>query len=242
MLARIPIDSASAGAMAPALANWGCHQKFQRVMMEKLLGIHRDKLLPDFAAETFDKWLRRTGLPAVAGGAGGEGRDFPDLLHQLLQPRAGQGGGRGICEKRMRGEMPEAELLRDAGARRRRRRVRAQASAGEYRFDAAAGARGLQNRGDQSDLLADDARGISATCSAATRSGSSPRRWSIRTSCSTSCIAPGKFNKRVSVHARHDRVSRPVPSEGAGYRIALARPDAPDSRRGSNHSRCMHGA
>src|SRR5215469_250762 len=34
------------GALTPRLANWGCRQKFQRVMMEKMLGIHRDKLLP----------------------------------------------------------------------------------------------------------------------------------------------------------------------------------------------------
>ncbi|MHB8381628.1 MAG: heterodisulfide reductase-related iron-sulfur binding cluster [Candidatus Binataceae bacterium] len=51
------------GSKTPGLANWGCHQKFQRVMMEKLLGIHRDKLLPDFASETFDKWLKRNPLP-----------------------------------------------------------------------------------------------------------------------------------------------------------------------------------
>ena len=33
--------------------------------MEKLLGIHRDKKLPDFAGETFEKWIARTGLPAA---------------------------------------------------------------------------------------------------------------------------------------------------------------------------------
>jgi Fe-S oxidoreductase len=34
-------------------------------MMEKLLGIHRDKRLPDFAGETFAQWLERGGLPAA---------------------------------------------------------------------------------------------------------------------------------------------------------------------------------
>jgi glycerol-3-phosphate dehydrogenase subunit C len=34
-------------------------------MMEKLVGIHRDKKLPEFASETFEKWVRRTGLPAA---------------------------------------------------------------------------------------------------------------------------------------------------------------------------------
>jgi Fe-S oxidoreductase len=32
-------------------------------MMEKLLGIHRDKQLPEFTAETFEKWIAREGLP-----------------------------------------------------------------------------------------------------------------------------------------------------------------------------------
>mgnify|MGYP007006506222 CR=1 FL=1 len=29
--------------------------------MEKLLGIHRDKLLPDFASATFESWAERSG-------------------------------------------------------------------------------------------------------------------------------------------------------------------------------------
>src|ERR1019366_2126458 len=57
-----PDQLGKAGATAPALANWGCHRKFQRVMMEKIHGIHRGKLLPDFAAETFDKWLKSNPL------------------------------------------------------------------------------------------------------------------------------------------------------------------------------------
>jgi Fe-S oxidoreductase len=34
-------------------------------MMEKLLGIHRDKQLPDFTGETFEKWIARHGLPVT---------------------------------------------------------------------------------------------------------------------------------------------------------------------------------
>jgi Fe-S oxidoreductase len=51
------------GGIAPALSNWACRSPFQRRMMEKMVGIHRDKKLPEFAGETFEKWLRRTGLP-----------------------------------------------------------------------------------------------------------------------------------------------------------------------------------
>jgi Fe-S oxidoreductase len=34
----------------------------QRWIMEKLLGIHRKKKLPDFAVTTFEKWAERAGL------------------------------------------------------------------------------------------------------------------------------------------------------------------------------------
>ena len=53
------------GTMAPKLANWSCRSPFQRRMMERMLGIHRDKILPEFAEETFESWLKRTGTPAA---------------------------------------------------------------------------------------------------------------------------------------------------------------------------------
>jgi len=51
------------GGLFPALANFGCRNKLQRAVMEKLLGVHRDKKLPEFAGETLEQWLARTGLP-----------------------------------------------------------------------------------------------------------------------------------------------------------------------------------
>src|SRR6516164_5353927 len=51
------------GSIVPKLANWACRSPFQRAMMEKLLGISRAKQLPEFAEETFEAWLKRTGLP-----------------------------------------------------------------------------------------------------------------------------------------------------------------------------------
>lgn len=44
------------GSLTPGLANMSCRSRVQRIVMEKLLGIHRDKKLPDFAGETFEKW------------------------------------------------------------------------------------------------------------------------------------------------------------------------------------------
>lgn len=47
------------GCATAALANWGNTLKPQRVLMEAVAGIHRDKLLPTFAGETFGAWFRR---------------------------------------------------------------------------------------------------------------------------------------------------------------------------------------
>lgn len=51
------------GSVAPGLANMGSRNRLQRIVMEKTVGIHRDKKLPDFAAETFTNWVARVGLP-----------------------------------------------------------------------------------------------------------------------------------------------------------------------------------
>jgi glycerol-3-phosphate dehydrogenase subunit C len=53
------------GSAFGGLANWACRNPMQRAMMEKLLGISRAKKLPEFAGESFEAWLRRTGIPAA---------------------------------------------------------------------------------------------------------------------------------------------------------------------------------
>jgi Fe-S oxidoreductase len=53
-----------AGRMARAslgVANVANRLRINRVVLERLLGIHRDKLLPDFAPRTFEAWAARTG-------------------------------------------------------------------------------------------------------------------------------------------------------------------------------------
>jgi Fe-S oxidoreductase len=40
----------------PGLANWAQHNAFNRLLMEKTVGIHRDRNLPEWAEETFDHW------------------------------------------------------------------------------------------------------------------------------------------------------------------------------------------
>ncbi len=89
VLAR-PDQVGLAGATAPALANMMCRQKFQRVAMEKLLGIHRDKLLPDFAAETFDKWLARNPIPAMPAEPTAKVVIFPTCFVNYFNPGPGK--------------------------------------------------------------------------------------------------------------------------------------------------------
>jgi len=45
------------GTLLPGLANFGCRNTLNRALMERLLGIHRDKKLPEFAEQRLDKWL-----------------------------------------------------------------------------------------------------------------------------------------------------------------------------------------
>jgi Fe-S oxidoreductase len=47
------------GCTTSTLANWANTNVINRVLMEKLVGIHREKALPKFASETFYKWYQR---------------------------------------------------------------------------------------------------------------------------------------------------------------------------------------
>ena len=47
------------GTMLPMLSNAANRIPAHRILMEKALGIHRDKLLPEFADETFPNWVHR---------------------------------------------------------------------------------------------------------------------------------------------------------------------------------------
>ena len=65
-------DPDGTAAMARAslgLVNVLNRVKVHRWLMEKVLGVHRDKLLPDFAREPFDVWARKKGHVATAPGS-----------------------------------------------------------------------------------------------------------------------------------------------------------------------------
>jgi len=80
-----------AGRLARAslgLANVGNRMKAQRWLMEKTLGIHRRKLLPDFAPESFEAWAVKTGR--MAAGPGCEAVLFQTCFVQHNQPEIGR--------------------------------------------------------------------------------------------------------------------------------------------------------
>jgi glycerol-3-phosphate dehydrogenase subunit C len=62
--------------------------RLHRIFMEKVLGVHRDKLLPEFAGESFEAWARKAGrLPAAPGG---EAVLFQTCYVQHNEPQIGR--------------------------------------------------------------------------------------------------------------------------------------------------------
>jgi len=88
---KILADPDRAGAMARAslgLANSANKVRMHRVFLEKVLGIHRDKLLPEFASSTFEKWAERVGK--IAPEPGGEVVLFQTCYVQNNEPQIGR--------------------------------------------------------------------------------------------------------------------------------------------------------
>jgi len=57
-----PDRAASMARMSLGMANVMNRVQVHRWFMEKVLGVHRDKLLPDFAGSTFESWAKKEGL------------------------------------------------------------------------------------------------------------------------------------------------------------------------------------
>jgi Fe-S oxidoreductase len=88
---RVLGDPDGAARLARAslgLANVANRSRPLRVLMEKAVGIHRDKLLPDFASETFDAWAEGQGL--VRAAPGGEAVLFQTCFVQHNEPGIGR--------------------------------------------------------------------------------------------------------------------------------------------------------
>ncbi|PRQ04175.1 Anaerobic glycerol-3-phosphate dehydrogenase subunit C [Enhygromyxa salina] len=84
-------DPDRTGALARAsvgLANKMNRVGIHRWFMEKVVGIHRDKQLPDFALETFDRWATKTGRAGQL--PGGEVVLFQTCYVQNNEPQIGR--------------------------------------------------------------------------------------------------------------------------------------------------------
>jgi Fe-S oxidoreductase len=62
MLARPELVGRLGGA-TPDIANWANKQPLLRGLMESAIGIHKDKQLPEFHAQTFEDWYHGRGAP-----------------------------------------------------------------------------------------------------------------------------------------------------------------------------------
>ncbi|MEE2830049.1 MAG: heterodisulfide reductase-related iron-sulfur binding cluster, partial [Myxococcota bacterium] len=82
-----PDLAARTARMSLGLANVMNRVSLHRWFLEKLLGIHREKLLPHFAATTFSTWARKQGRSFEPGG---EAVLFPTCYIENNEPEVGQ--------------------------------------------------------------------------------------------------------------------------------------------------------
>ncbi len=82
-----PDRTAKLARASLGFANLANRMKLPRAFMEKVLGIHREKLLPDFASRTFESWAEKTGR--IAGVPGGEAVLFQTCFIQNNDPQIG---------------------------------------------------------------------------------------------------------------------------------------------------------
>jgi glycerol-3-phosphate dehydrogenase subunit C len=88
---KLLADPDFAGRAARAsfgVANAMNRVRLHRWFMEKVLDVHRDKQLPDFAAHTFEAWAEAQGL--TAKGPGGEAVLFQTCFVQHNEPQIGK--------------------------------------------------------------------------------------------------------------------------------------------------------
>ena len=83
-----PDGTAKLARASFGLANVANRVGLHRYFLEKVLGIHRDKLLPDFAQTTFENWADNQGLNDK--GTGGEAVLFQTCYVQNNEPQIGK--------------------------------------------------------------------------------------------------------------------------------------------------------
>jgi Fe-S oxidoreductase len=82
-----PDRTAAFARLSLGMANVANRLRPVRLLLERVLGIHRDKLLPPFAPHTFEHWARGDGR--LDGGPGGEAVLFQTCYVQHNEPQLG---------------------------------------------------------------------------------------------------------------------------------------------------------
>ncbi len=240
---RILANPDAAGAMARmsfGMANVMNRVSLHRVFMQAALGIHKDKLLPDFAPTTFEKWADRNGQdPAAAGG--GRGRPLPDLL------RAEQRAPDRARHPRGDGPQPGQDRLREGPAVLRhaflgdgRPRVGAPAGGEQPEGPEALRGRGGEGGGPQPHLRDDDAPRVPrAAAGGAAAGGAQARRARPRPlRAPLGDPRPAPLQHRLQVDAgRAGGLPRALPPAGAGDRLQGAGPPPEDPGGAADRSR-----
>ncbi len=74
------------------MANWANRNPAMRGLLEKYLGIHKDRLLPEFHSETFAKWLKRRPrrAPSSSGGKSEKVAFFYTCTVNYNEPQIGK--------------------------------------------------------------------------------------------------------------------------------------------------------
>jgi Fe-S oxidoreductase len=83
-----PDGTAKLARASLGMANVANRNALHRWFLEKVLGIHREKLLPDFAGQTFEAWAQREGH--TEKGVGGEAVLFQTCYVQNNEPQIGK--------------------------------------------------------------------------------------------------------------------------------------------------------
>jgi len=96
------------GALFAPLSNIANRNRFGRTIMEKLLGIHRDRNLLDFQRETFSKWFKkRARSNSEAGSANGEVAIFHTCTVEYNGPQVGRAAVEVLEHNKFRVSCPE---------------------------------------------------------------------------------------------------------------------------------------
>ena len=94
------------GSMFAPLANWLNRNALNRWMMEKFLGIHRERILPSYASETFRSWFDKRS-PVTTSDAGNKAALFYTCTVNYNEPEVGRSCVRVLEKSGIRVAAPE---------------------------------------------------------------------------------------------------------------------------------------